>query len=86
MLLNALNEGITTGMGLNEIEVEMVIRGPPPSWCASVCPEYLRDPCPSCQMREVYSIDRGVLKPGGEVYFISKREIDKLLKKKEEET
>lgn len=79
------DESITPSMGFEEIEVEMVIRGPPPSWCASVCPEYMRDPCLSCRMREVYSIDRGILTPGGELFLIPRSEIDRILNERKEE-
>ena len=73
-------EEIVTGRaGFEEIEVEMVIRGPPPQWCSCKCPEYNRDPCLACGIRPVKSIDRGSIQPGGELYFIPRSEIERIL-------
>jgi len=78
-------EEIVTGrVGFEEIEVEMVIRGPPPYWCSCKCPEYNRDSCLACEIRPVKSIDRGSIQPGGELYFIPRYEIDRILNEREE--
>jgi len=73
-------EKIGVFSGLEEIELEMAIRGPPPHWCACKCPEYMRDPCLTCEIREVTSIDRALLTPEEAVlYLIPRSEIEKIL-------
>lgn len=70
--------GVTSG--LEEIELEMVIRGPPPHWCACRCPEYMRDPCPACEVREVVSVDHAILTPEEEAfYFLPRSELERIL-------
>jgi hypothetical protein len=69
-----------------EAEVEIVIRGAPPYFCASVCPEYGRDPCAVCDLRPV--TDRtveqsvGLKSPDGMMYFIPRAEVERFLKEK----
>jgi hypothetical protein len=76
------NEKIGVSSGLEEIELEMVIRGPPPHWCACKCPEYMRDPCLACEIREVTSIDHALLSPEeAALYLIPKSELEKILTK-----
>lgn len=75
-------EKIGVSSGLEEIELEMVIRGPPPHWCACKCPEYMRDPCLTCEIREVTSIDYALLTPEEAVlYLIPRSELEKILAK-----
>jgi len=77
-------EEIVGKTGFDEIEVEMVIRGPPPHWCSCKCPEYNRDPCQTCGVRPVKSTDHGALSRSlnGELYLIPRSEIDRIMNEK----
>lgn len=73
-------ERIGVSSGVEEIEVEMVIRGAPPHWCSCKCPEHMRDPCMTCEIREVISFDRALLTPEESTHYIIPRsEVEKIL-------